>query len=201
MLLTVGTVIACWNIFKPFRTHLANFKLAYESKSTVFIQDNETAIQPQKAQKNMGYVVKMIGPALEVAFPSGKIPKQRNAILIETKNGQGVPISIKCEVLSLIEDTNRVVAMASSYRHLKVGMKAIDTEIAFIDKEEEKVPQEEESFVEEEPDSKLILTLVVGKPQYFGYRREYIFIYEDYGNFPGGESYIIYYLILSYCVL
>ena len=76
----------------------------------------------KKNEGNVGYTCQIIGPVLDITFPSGKLPKIYNAINIKTSNGLLV-----CEVQQLLGD-NRVRAVAmSSTDGLKRGAEAIDT--------------------------------------------------------------------------
>jgi F-type H+-transporting ATPase subunit beta len=76
----------------------------------------------KKQEFNIGYTCQIIGPVLDITFPSGKLPKIYNAINIKTSEG-----IIVCEVQQLLGD-NRVRAVAmSSTDGLKRGAEAIDT--------------------------------------------------------------------------
>lgn len=76
----------------------------------------------KKNESNVGYTCQIIGPVLDITFPSGKLPKIYNAINIKTSSGLLV-----CEVQQLLGD-NRVRAVAmSSTDGLKRGAEAIDT--------------------------------------------------------------------------
>jgi hypothetical protein len=115
----------------------------------------------ERIKKNVGYVVKMIGPALEIYFPSGKMPKLYNALVVEGIDNNGLPITVRCQVIAFLKDTNRVVAHAPSYGHIRVGMKAIDTETSFCNcNEEELVEAIHEA---------MLLTVVKGTPPYYGF--------------------------------
>jgi len=76
----------------------------------------------KKNEGSVGYTCQIIGPVLDITFPSGKLPKIYNAINIKTSSGLLV-----CEVQQLLGD-NRVRAVAmSSTDGLKRGAEAIDT--------------------------------------------------------------------------
>ena len=76
----------------------------------------------KKNEVNVGYTCQIIGPVLDITFPSGKLPKIYNAINITTSSGLLV-----CEVQQLLGD-NRVRAVAmSSTDGLKRGAEAVDT--------------------------------------------------------------------------
>nr|UEQ12097.1 ATP synthase CF1 beta subunit [Batrachospermum sp.] len=71
---------------------------------------------------NLGSVTQIIGPVLDIEFPSGKLPKVFNALKLEGPNG-----TITCEVQQLLGD-NRVRAVAmSSTDGLKRKVKVVDT--------------------------------------------------------------------------
>jgi F-type H+/Na+-transporting ATPase subunit beta len=71
---------------------------------------------------NLGSVTQIIGPVLDIEFPSGKLPRVFNALKLEGPNG-----TITCEVQQLLGD-NRVRAVAmSSTDGLKRKVKVIDT--------------------------------------------------------------------------
>lgn len=72
--------------------------------------------------KNTGYITQIIGPVLDVVFPSGKLPKIYNAIVIITTEK-----TVTCEVQQLLGD-NRVRAVAMSATDgLKRGIEVVDT--------------------------------------------------------------------------
>lgn len=69
----------------------------------------------------------MIGPVVDVEFPSGTLPKIYNALEIDTENTAGQKIKLTCEVQQHLGD-NRVRSVAmSSTEGLSRGMKAVDT--------------------------------------------------------------------------
>ena len=62
--------------------------------------------------ENTGKILQIIGPVVDVQFPSGKLPEIYNALVIEDKAQKR---SVICEVAQhLGEDTVRAVAMAST---------------------------------------------------------------------------------------
>jgi F-type H+-transporting ATPase subunit beta len=76
----------------------------------------------KKNEASVGYTSQIIGPVLDITFPSGKLPKIYNAINVKTSNS-----IIVCEVQQLLGD-NRIRAVAmSSTDGLKRGAEAIDT--------------------------------------------------------------------------
>ena len=71
---------------------------------------------------NKGYIVQVIGPVLDIAFPSGNLPPIYSAIKIETADGVGNIV----EVQQLLGDNKiRAVSMRST-DGLKRGVEAID---------------------------------------------------------------------------
>jgi hypothetical protein len=54
-------------------------------------------------------------------------------------DSNGLPISVRYEVVGFLKDTNQVWAYTSSYRHIRVGMKVFDTERAFCSCNEEEL--------------------------------------------------------------
>jgi F-type H+-transporting ATPase subunit beta len=77
--------------------------------------------------ENVGYVTQVIGPVLDVEFPSGKLPSIYNALKIKASTESGIPIEITCETQQLLGD-NRIRAVAmSSTDGLVRGMEVLDT--------------------------------------------------------------------------
>ena len=71
---------------------------------------------------NKGYVTQIIGPVLDIAFPSGNLPPIYSAIKIETEDGVGTIV----EVQQLLGDNQvRAVSMRST-DGLQRGVEAID---------------------------------------------------------------------------
>jgi F-type H+-transporting ATPase subunit beta len=71
--------------------------------------------------KNTGYVTQIIGPVLDVVFPSGQLPKVYNAIKV---NGD---TTITCEVQQLLGDNQVRAVSMSSTDGLKRGVEVLDT--------------------------------------------------------------------------
>ncbi|MBF2035582.1 MAG: F0F1 ATP synthase subunit beta [Leptolyngbyaceae cyanobacterium T60_A2020_046] len=64
---------------------------------------------------NVGYITQIIGPVVDVEFPSGQLPQIYNALTIQGKNPAGQDISVTCEVQQLLGDSQvRSVAMSST---------------------------------------------------------------------------------------
>ena len=74
-----------------------------------------------------GAIVQIIGPVVDIDFPSGKLPSILNAVKIPRVNAEGVPEDLIVEVQQQLgEDRVRTVAMDSTDGLVR-GMKAIDT--------------------------------------------------------------------------
>ena len=77
--------------------------------------------------KSVGHVTQIIGPVVDIAFSSNKMPNIYNAILIQGKNQAGQDISVTCEVQQLLGDhCIRAVAMNATDGLMR-GMEALDT--------------------------------------------------------------------------
>ena len=73
-------------------------------------------------EKNIGTVVQVIGPVLDIRFPDGHLPDLLNAIEIEREEGKLV-----CEVAQQLgDDVVRCIAMSSTDGMTR-GMQAVDT--------------------------------------------------------------------------
>jgi F-type H+-transporting ATPase subunit beta len=76
---------------------------------------------------NVGYITQVIGPVVDVEFPSGKLPQIYNALKVEATTESGLKVKVTCEVQQLLGD-NRVRAVAmSSTDGLVRGMPVVDT--------------------------------------------------------------------------
>ncbi|KAL6511433.1 hypothetical protein OROMI_034798 [Orobanche minor] len=77
-------------------------------------------------KKNMGRIVQIIGPVLDVAFSPGKMPNIYNALVVNGRDTAGQPINVTCEVQQLLGN-NRVRALSMSATDgLMRGMEVID---------------------------------------------------------------------------
>jgi F-type H+-transporting ATPase subunit beta len=75
--------------------------------------------------ENIGKIIQIIGPVVDIKFESGELPEIYNAVLIRDKDHQREVI---CEVeMHLGENNVRAVAMTSTYGLVK-GMEVIDLE-------------------------------------------------------------------------
>ena len=76
---------------------------------------------------NVGYITQIIGPVIDVEFPSGKLPEIYNALKVEGKNEIGQDVAVTCEVQQLLGDGQvRAVAMSSTDGLVR-GMEVTDT--------------------------------------------------------------------------
>lgn len=77
--------------------------------------------------KVIGYVTQVIGPVIDVEFPSGDLPEIYHALKIEGKTPDGLDINIVTEVQQILGN-NRVKTVAMSTTDgLTRGMKAVST--------------------------------------------------------------------------
>jgi F-type H+-transporting ATPase subunit beta len=78
------------------------------------------------ATQNIGKVVQVIGPVLDVEFEPGQLPEIYNALLLEDRSG-AVPVRLVAEVQQHIgQNQVRAVAMSSTDGVVR-GMKVVDT--------------------------------------------------------------------------
>jgi len=78
-------------------------------------------------QKNIGYLRQIIGPVVDVEFPSGELPKIYNALDVRGTNELGQAVSVTCEVQQLLGDKQvRAVAMSTTDGLVR-GMDIVDT--------------------------------------------------------------------------
>jgi len=78
-------------------------------------------------QTNNGRISQIIGPVLDVEFPSGKMPQIYNALSITGENESGSKISVICEVQQLLGDNQvRAVAMSTTDGLIR-GMEVVNT--------------------------------------------------------------------------
>src|SRR5215212_3166941 len=82
----------------------------------------------ETAKQNIGRVVQIIGPAIDIQFDEGHLPALNNAIRVLDNGELGkVPIDVIVEVANHIgENQVRCVAMKPTDGMVR-GMKAIDT--------------------------------------------------------------------------
>jgi F-type H+-transporting ATPase subunit beta len=76
---------------------------------------------------HIGYITQIIGPVLDVKFPSGKLPAIYNALTIKGTNAAGQDVAVTVEVQQLLGDGQvRAVAMSTTDGLVR-GMEVIDT--------------------------------------------------------------------------
>jgi F-type H+/Na+-transporting ATPase subunit beta len=76
---------------------------------------------------NIGYISQIIGPVVDVEYPTGTMPQIYNALVIKGKNEAGDDVSVTCEVQQLIGDRRvRAVAMSTTDGLVR-GMEVTDT--------------------------------------------------------------------------
>ncbi|ABA21916.1 ATP synthase F1 subcomplex beta subunit [Trichormus variabilis ATCC 29413] len=76
---------------------------------------------------NIGYITQIIGPVVDVKFPSGKLPQIYNALTIKGTNEAGQELNLTVEVQQLLGDNQiRAVAMSSTDGLVR-GLEVVDT--------------------------------------------------------------------------
>jgi F-type H+-transporting ATPase subunit beta len=79
-----------------------------------------------KLQAN-GCITQIIGPVIDVTFPTGKLPNIYNALVIQRKNARGDNINVTCEVQQLLGDiTVRAIAINATDGLIR-GIEVSDT--------------------------------------------------------------------------
>lgn len=79
------------------------------------------------SNSNLGTIVQIIGPVMDISFPPGKMPNIYNSLIIEGKTGSGEKLKVVCEVQQLLGDNVvRAIAMSAT-DGLQRGMKVTDT--------------------------------------------------------------------------
>jgi len=76
---------------------------------------------------NIGYITQIIGPVVDVKFPTGKMPQIYNALIVKGTNEAGQEISLTCEVQQLLGDNQVRAVSMSTTDGLVRGMEALDT--------------------------------------------------------------------------
>src|SRR5215208_4861782 len=80
-----------------------------------------------KTERNVGRVIQVIGPVIDVEFESEHLPELYNAITINSKSDAGADINVTSEVQQHIgRNQVRAVAMSSTDAVVR-GMQAVDT--------------------------------------------------------------------------
>jgi F-type H+/Na+-transporting ATPase subunit beta len=74
-----------------------------------------------------GYITQVIGPVVDIKFPSGKMPSIYNALNVKAKDAAGKEMIVTCEVQQLLGDNQvRAVSMRAT-EGLVRGMEVVDT--------------------------------------------------------------------------
>lgn len=76
---------------------------------------------------NVGHITQIIGPVVDIKFPSGHLPEIYNALKISGKNEVGQEISVVCEVQQLLGDGQVRSVSMSTTDGLVRGMEVVDT--------------------------------------------------------------------------
>jgi F-type H+-transporting ATPase subunit beta len=77
--------------------------------------------------KNVGRVIQIIGPVLDIVFSKGQVPNIYNALTISAKNAAGLELAVTCEVQQLLGDNAiRAVSMQPTDGLMR-GMEVLDT--------------------------------------------------------------------------
>jgi F-type H+/Na+-transporting ATPase subunit beta len=80
-----------------------------------------------KQTQNIGRVIQIIGPVLDIVFAKGKVPNIYNALSIRSKNAAGIELAVTCEVQQLLGDNAvRAVAMNPTDGLMR-GMAVVDS--------------------------------------------------------------------------
>ncbi|GIW21513.1 MAG: ATP synthase subunit beta [Candidatus Sericytochromatia bacterium] len=81
----------------------------------------------KETEKNVGHIVQVRGPVVDVKFPPGKLPAIYNALKIKEKTESGFEVDLTVEVQQHLGDNVvRTVAMSTTDGLVR-GMKVIDT--------------------------------------------------------------------------
>jgi len=76
---------------------------------------------------NTGTILQIIGPVMDISFPSGKMPSIYNSLVIESKTETGEILKVVCEVQQLLGDNVVRAISMSATDGLQRGIKVIDT--------------------------------------------------------------------------
>lgn len=79
------------------------------------------------SNSNVGTIVQIIGPVMDISFPPGKMPNIYNSLIVEGKTASGEKLKVVCEVQQLLGDNVvRAIAMSAT-DGLQRGIKVVDT--------------------------------------------------------------------------
>ena len=77
--------------------------------------------------KNVGRVIQIIGPVLDIVFAKGQVPNIYNALSVTAKNAAGLDVAVTCEVQQLLGDNAvRAVSMQPTDGLMR-GMEVVDS--------------------------------------------------------------------------
>lgn len=76
---------------------------------------------------NTGTILQIIGPVMDISFPSGKMPSIYNSLIVEGKSESGEDLKVVCEVQQLLGDNVVRAISMSATDGLQRGVKVIDT--------------------------------------------------------------------------
>jgi F-type H+-transporting ATPase subunit beta len=76
---------------------------------------------------NTGTILQIIGPVMDISFPSGKMPSIYNSLIIESKTESGETLKVVCEVQQLLGDNVVRAISMSATDGLQRGIKVVDT--------------------------------------------------------------------------
>jgi len=79
-----------------------------------------------KLQAN-GRITQIIGPVIDVTFPTGKLPNIYNALVVRGQNARGQDIAVTCEVQQLLGDKAIRAVAINATEGLIRGMEVVDT--------------------------------------------------------------------------
>jgi len=78
-------------------------------------------------KKNIGRVIQIIGPVLDIVFSKGQVPNIYNALVIRTKNAAGQEVGVTVEVQQLLGDNCVRAVSMNPTDGLTRGVEVIDT--------------------------------------------------------------------------
>lgn len=76
---------------------------------------------------NTGIILQIIGPVMDISFPSGKMPGIYNSLIVEGKSESGEDLKVVCEVQQLLGDNVVRAISMSATDGLQRGVKVMDT--------------------------------------------------------------------------
>jgi F-type H+-transporting ATPase subunit beta len=80
-----------------------------------------------ETNKNIGHIIQIIGPVVDIAFPAGSVPNIYNAVVISGKNTAGEEMCVTCEVQQLLGDRCVRAVSMNPTEGLMRGMQVLDT--------------------------------------------------------------------------